>query len=254
MANNFFWYELMTSDVEAAKAFYGAVVGWKTTPFAGGSHDYTVLEIDGGRGIGGIMTIPPEAAAHGLKPRWIAYVHVTDIDAKLAELRAAGGSVMMGPEAIPTVGRFAVVADPQGTMFNLLQPDGPDLPDLARGTIGKIDWNELHSTDWESGFAFYAKLFGWAKTTAMDMGPMGTYQLYTMAGNGDDGGMLNETEGPVPYWLYYISVDAADAALERVNAHGGKVVMGPHEVPGGAWIVVGEDPQGATFALVAPKR
>ena len=253
MTNQFFWYELMTSDVEGAKAFYGAVVGWKMAAF-GDAHDYSVLEVEGGRGVGGIMALPEEARAGGLEPCWVGYVHVADIDAKLAELKAAGGTVHKGPEAIPTVGRFAVVADPQGTMFNLLQPDGPDMPRLDRGTIGKIDWHELMSTDWESGYAFYATLFGWSKTTAMDMGPMGSYQLFTMAGNGDDGGMMNGTDGPVPYWMFYVSVDAADAAVDRIAAHGGTVMMGPHEVPGGAWIVVGRDPQGATFAVVAPRR
>jgi len=254
MANQFFWHELMTSDVGAAKAFYGAVVGWDMAAFPGALHDYTVLEVGETRGVGGIMAIPEDACAQGLKPCWVGYIEVSDIDAKVAELRAAGGTVHKGPELIPTVGRFAVVSDPQGTMFNLLQPEGSGMPPLERGTIGKVDWNELHSTDWESGFAFYAKLFGWSKTSAMDMGPMGTYQLFTMAGDGDDGGMMNESDGPVPYWMFYISVDAADAAVERITGNGGQVMMGPHEVPGGAWIVVGRDPQGAAFALVAPKR
>lgn len=256
MANDFFWYELMTSDTAAAKTFYGAVVGWEMSAFPGAPHDYTVLEVGDKRGVGGIMAIPDEAAAQGLKPCWVGYVHVTDIDAKVAELVEAGGKVHRGPEAIPDVGRFAVVADPQGTMFNLLQPDGSYVPPLARGTIGKVDWHELHSTDWEGGFAFYQKLFGWSKTTAMDMGPMGTYQLFTMGGQGDDGGMMNEppNAGPAPYWMFYVSVEAIDAAIERINANGGSVMMGPHEVPGGAWIVVAQDPQGAVFALVAPKR
>jgi predicted enzyme related to lactoylglutathione lyase len=138
----------------------------------------------------------------------------------------------------------------------MLQPDGPDVPPLTRGTVGKTDWHELHSTDWESGFAFYSKLFGWSKTTAMDMGPMGTYQLFTMAGNGDDGGLMNEppNAGPAPYWMFYFSVDAIDAAHKRITDAGGAVMMGPHEVPGGAWIITGTDPQGAMFSVVAPKR
>ncbi len=255
MANQFFWYELMTSDVKAAEAFYSAVIGWTTTPFEGSAHDYTVVNA-GDRGVGGLMTLPPEAAANGMKPCWIGYVHVTDIDAKVAEVQAAGGKLHKGPDPIPTVGRFAVVSDPQGAMFNMLQPEGPDMPAMERGTIGKIDWNELHSSDWESGYEFYAKLFGWSKTTSMDMGPMGTYQLFSMGSDGDDGGMMNlageEAKLP-PYWGFYVSVDAAEAAAERIRANGGTVLMGPHEVPGPSYIVTGMDPQGAMFSVVAPK-
>ena len=259
MAHPFFWYELMTSDIEGAKAFYKAVVGWEMTAFGGagegyGGPPYTLLEVDNGRGIGGIMAIPDDAAAHGLRPVWVGYVHVAEIDAMVEELKAAGGTVHKAPADIPSVGRFAVVADPQGAMFNLLQPDGPDAPPLPRGTIGKIDWHELHSTDWESGCSFYAMLFGWAKTIAMDMGPMGTYQLFSMGTGEDDGGMMNSPDRPSPSWMFYVTVPEIDAAAARIMANGGKISMGPHEVPGGAWIVCGEDPQGATFALTAPKR
>jgi len=261
MTNRFFWYELMTSDQAAAEAFYANVVGWKLQPFPATGHPYTVLEVDGGRGVGGIMPIPPEAAKTGLAPCWIGYIHVVDIDAAVAAIRAAGGSVHHGPDAIPTVGRFAVVADPQGTMFNLLQPDGPDMPALSMGTPGGVDWHELHSSDWERGFDFYASQFGWSKTDAMDMGPMGVYQMIAMepAPAGAEcgttcGAMFNDRDAARPYWLFYVHVDAIDAAIQRVTDNGGAILQGPHEVPGGMWIVNASDPQGALFALVAPKR
>lgn len=253
MADQFFWYDLMTTDVEGAKAFYKALIGWDTTEFGGGPTPYTIIEASG-RGVGGIMPLPPEAAAGGMKPGWIGYIHVRDIDAKVAAIQAEGGMLMKGPEPIPTVGRFAVVADPQGTAFMLLQPDGPDMPELPRGTTGKIDWNELHSSDWKAGYDFYAKLFGWSITRSMDMGPMGTYNLFTMGSGQEDGGMMNNMEGPRPYWMFYITVPSADAAVATINEKGGKVLMGPHEVPGGAWIVCGEDPQGAIFSITAAKR
>ena len=260
--NQFFWYELMTSDHEAAQQFYAEVVGWKLTPFAADGHPYTVIEIEGGRGVGGIMPIPPEAAQNGLKPCWVGYVHVADIDAAVATLKAAGGNVHHGPDPIPTVGRFAVVADPQGTMFNLLQPESSEeFPALAMGTPGGVDWHELHGTDWEGSLQFYASQFGWSGTGQMDMGPLGAYQFFAMepAPEGADcgttrGAMYNDKDATRPYWLFYFHVDAIDAAAARVTDHGGTIVQGPHEVPGGQWIVNAQDPQGALFALVAPNR
>ena len=88
----------------------------------------------------------------------------------------------------------------------------------------------------------------------MDMGPMGTYQIFSTKDRQGGGMMKKMALEPVPHWLYYITVDAIDTASERVKSAGGKVVNGPMQVPGGSWIVQGVDPQGAMFALVAPKR
>ncbi len=258
--NQFFWYELMTSEYDAARAFYARVVGWTMKPFAAGRHPYTELEAEG-RGVGGIMPIPPEAAQNGMRPTWVGYVHVADIDKAVAEIRSAGGAVYREPDMIPTIGRFAVVADPQGGMFNILQPEGPEMPPVPIGANGVTDWHELHAGDWQAAFAFYNRLFGWSGTGDMDMGPLGKYQFFAMepAAAGAEcgttcGAMYNDGQAPHPYWLFYFHVEAIDAAIERIKVHGGKVTEGPSEVPGGLWIVNGIDPQGAMFALVAPKR
>lgn len=260
MAKKFFWYELMTSDHAAAEVFYSKVVGWTLAPFPATGHPYTVIEA-GGRGIGGLMPIPEEAAANGLKPCWVGYIHVNDIDAAVANVRTQGGSVHHGPETIPTVGRFAVCSDPQGAMFNMLQPDGEDMPPLPMGTIGRVDWHELHSSDWEKGLAFYKAAFDWSGTGTMDMGPMGSYQFFAMepvAGEtlceATAGGMMTDPQAPCPYWTFYIHVDDVDAAIGRVKDNGGTILMGPEQVPGGVWVINALDPQGALFALVGNRR
>jgi len=260
VAGKFFWYELMTSDRPAAQAFYAEVVGWTLSPFGDPADPYMIVEA-GGRGVGGIMTIPQEACAQGLQPCWVGYVHVGDVDAACAKLTEAGGKVHRPPEAIPTVGRFAVVADPQGAMFNLMQPEGEDMPPVPQGTVGRTDWHELHTTDWAKAFDFYRSQFGWSKTDAMDMGPMGTYQMFAMeptpvsgeCGN-TAGAMFNNADAPHPFWAFYVHVDAIDAAVERIEKGGGTVVQGPMEVPGGMWVLNATDPQGAFFSLVASKR
>jgi predicted enzyme related to lactoylglutathione lyase len=86
------------------------------------------------------------------------------------------------------------------------------------------------------------------------MGPAGIYQLFNIDGVMAGGIMTKMAEERAPHWLYYITVEAADAAVARVKNAGGQVLNGPHEVPGGSWVVQALDPQGAMFGLVAPTR
>ena len=131
----------------------------------------------------------------------------------------------------------------------------PDAPaPLAAGTPGTVGWHELYAADWQAAFGFYASVFGWKKAEAIDMGPMGTYQLFA-TGAGMTGGMMNEpAEIPVAHWGYYFNVATLDAGVERLTSQGGRVLNGPMEVPGGSWIVNAMDPQHAPFSLVAPNR
>jgi predicted enzyme related to lactoylglutathione lyase len=87
----------------------------------------------------------------------------------------------------------------------------------------------------------------------MDMGAMGTYQIFSADGQMIGGMFTKPPAVPAPFWLYYFVVDAIDAAIERVKAGGGQILNGPMEVPGGDWIIQGRDPQGAMFALVGKR-
>jgi predicted enzyme related to lactoylglutathione lyase len=86
------------------------------------------------------------------------------------------------------------------------------------------------------------------------MGPMGIYQIFSTSDRQGGGMMTKTAQTPAPFWLYYFTVNAIDAAAGRVKAAGGQIVNGPMQVPGGQWIVQGLDPQGAMFAMVSPKR
>ena len=252
-ANTFVWYELMTSDMGAAEAFYSNVVGWTPKPFRSEGPAYTLMHA-GDRSTAGIMTVPDEAKQAGARPRWLGYIGVADVDAASERLKGGGGTVHRAPADIPEVGRFSVVADPQGAMFMLFQPFRTDSTPPQPGAPGAIGWHELYAADGQRAFDFYSSQFGWAKGDAMDMGPMGTYQLF-VAGGVPIGGMMNKPEGvPFPTWSFYFNVPAIDGAIERVKAAGGQVLLGPIEVPGGMWIIQGLDPQGASFALLAPVR
>jgi len=255
--DKFTWYELMTSDQPAAEKFYRAVVGWKMEPFGGQSHmRYTVLSA-GEHGIGGIMALPAEASAAGLKPGWMGYVGVADTDATAKRIAETGGRIDRAPDDIPDVGRFAVVVDPGGAMFMLLTPlPRPQAPTpVPPNTPGCIGWHELYAGNGQkAAFQFYSRHFGWETIEELDMGGTGTYRIFGADGVPFGGMMDKPAQAPAASWAFYVNVDAIDAAVERINANRGKVLMGPHEVPGGSWIVQALDPQGAPFALVAPRR
>ena len=201
-----------------------------------------------------MVTLQGAGRDAGIRPGWIGYVAVDDVDAFAARVAAGGGRVLWPATDIPAIGRFAYVADPQGAVFTLFMPlPGAPAPPEAEATPGRIGWHELHAADREGAFAFYAGLFGWTKTQAIDMGPMGTYQTFAAGGTGMTGGMMRKGDTiPAPCWLYYINVDDIDAAVGRAKASGGRLLQGPHQVPGGSWIAQCLDPQGTLFAMVGP--
>ncbi|MCA1491988.1 VOC family protein [Sinorhizobium alkalisoli] len=253
MHGKFVWYELMTTDTKAAEAFYKKVIGWSARDAGMPGTEYTLFSI-GDHQVAGLMTMPEGALDMNVPPAWLGYVAVDDVDAAAAKLTGEGGTVHREPDDIPGIGRFAVVTDPHGAAFALFTGTGEPPPSLDQMAPGNIGWHELMAGDLDSAFAFYSELFGWTKDQAMDMGEMGVYQLFAHNGQAIGGMMTKPRDVPAPYWLYYFNVEALDAAIDRARSEGAQVVVEPMEVPGGAWIVQCTDPQGALFALVAPKR
>lgn len=244
----FAWYELMTSDPKAAGKFYSDVVGWTTKEMPSPSGTYTTFNI-GDAGMAGMLTIPGHVA-------WIGYIAVDDVDAHIEKIVEAGGKLWRPATDIPGMLRFAVMSDPQGAAIVVFTPD-PSMPSPVRPeapAVGTIGWHELYTSDLEAGYSFYNKLFGWTKLNDMDMGSMGVYRLFDEGDHkpmGDGGMMTKAPHIPVSCWNFYFMVDSINAAVQRVNAGGGKVLNGPMQVPGGGWIINAQDPQGAMFALLS---
>ena len=253
-ANKFVWYDLMTTDMAAAERFYGDVIGWDAKDAGMPGAAYTLLSA-GTEVVGGLMHMPKDTGSRSVHPAWMGHIGVDDVDAYVGRLSAAGGAVHRPPTDIPGIGRFAVVADPHGASFILFHGSGtPPVPPEDAAAPGHIGWRELQAGDLKSDFAFYAELFGWTRAEALDMGAMGTYQMFA-AGDRPIGGMMTKMpEVPAPFWLYYFNVEAIDAAADRVREGGGDVLNGPMQVPGGSWIVQCTDPQGAMFGAAAAKR
>ena len=247
---NFVWYDLLTSNPAAAIPFYEHVVGWTSQPF---ENDYTMFA--GAEGpLAGTTKLPEEAAKMGAPPHWTSNVMVADVDATVVEVRKLGGRVFMEPKDYPTVGRLAVIADPQGAPINVYKPKGPmKLRDSSKP--GAFIWHELLTTDHVAAFAFYSKLFGWQQRSEFDMGPMGKYLIYGDASQ-DFGGMFTRGQNmpQAPLWFYYIQTTNLDAAVERAKSKDARLLNGPMDVPSGARIAQLSDPQGAIFALHEAKK
>jgi uncharacterized protein len=244
----FAWYELVTTDVEAAKVFYTTVMGWGALDASVPGRAYTLFTA-GNALVSGLMDLPEDAGKMGANPSWLGYVGVNDVDATADRIKRLGGAVHVPPTDIPNISRFSIFTDPQTArlaLFKWLKPGG-EQPSALDGP-GRVGWHELHAADWEKALAFYGELFGWQKADA-DIGEMGTYQLFSVGGQ-TIGGMLTKPPMiPPPFWLYYFNIGGLDAAAQRVKAGGGRILDSPFEVPGGTWIVQCTDPQGAIFGL-----
>jgi predicted enzyme related to lactoylglutathione lyase len=247
------WYELMTTDMKAAESFYRDVVGWKTSPMEGTGQPYTVFKRSGDQSSGGVMAKPPEVQA---PPFWAMYIGTPELEETAAKVKRLGGKAHTEVTDIPKVGRFQMFMDPQGAAFYLFEPpaDQPSRPEAAP-EVGEASWHELMTTDWKAAMKFYQEAFGWQPSDTMDMGDMGTYQMFNRP-HGMIGGMMNkppQMANVPPNWLIYFRVPDVDAAAERIKAKGGKILSGPMEVPGGDRVLSATDPQGATFGLHSKK-
>ena len=211
----FVWYELMTTDIAAAKAFYAEVVGWDVRDASTTELAYTLFTDESGS-VSGLLALPEEARKMGATPRWLGYVGVKDVSAAAERLKQLGGAIFV-PPTDSNIGRISVVADPQMATLALvegLKPGRQQSADL--GEPGRVGWHELLAANWETAFAFYRELFGWQRAD-IEMGPTNTYQLFSACGQTVGGIFTKRPIEPVPYWLYYFNVGDIDAAAERVK-------------------------------------
>jgi uncharacterized protein len=236
----FIWHENQSTDVEKAKSFYTELLGWQTEKWQGASEiDYTIIQV-GGKGHGGLM-----AAQGGAPSHWMGNVFVEDADEAARKAEAAGGRTLFGPESIPEVGRFAVIADPQGAVVTAFAPQGED------GQLGEgvFVWDELHTSDPAAAKSFYGEVFGWTAEDS-DMGGM-TYTVFKNAAGTQLAGCMQLEEGmqAPPHWLVYIATDDIDATTARAKELGATVYVEPTDIPNMGRFSVLQDPAGAVFGL-----
>ncbi|WP_205479575.1 VOC family protein [Sphingomonas arenae] len=252
---DFVWYELMSPDTAASGAFYTGLLGWRVSD----NPDYREIRASEGM-VGGMLQLTPEMKAGGARPAWLGYIAVDDVDATLRRAEAAGGRTILPARDMVGVGRFAIVADPQGAALYVIRPTPREgMHDATshafaaeRPMEGHCAWNELSSDDPAAAWRFYGDLFGWAKDGDLDMGPLGKYEFIR------HGFMLGAImprmpQMPVSAWTFYFRVPDIDAAHDYARAHGATILMEPMEIPGGEYSLNILDPQGASVGLVGPR-
>jgi len=251
-AGAFCWAELATSDAEAAKKFYTALLGWKhhDDPTPGGGV-YTMLRVDGGD-VGALFGLTDDMKAAGAPPCWTGYVTVADAAATAAKAKRLGGKVIKDAFDVMDVGCMAVIQDPTGAVFAVWQPKKHHGYDYNDSRVGTACWHELATKDVERAGKFYAELFPW-KRTIMDMGPT-PYTVFKI-GETQAAGMMEmsgESWGDVPpHWMTYFAVADCDASAAKAETLGAKVCVPPTDIPSIGRFSVITDPQGAVFSIIA---
>lgn len=241
------WVDLLTPDVSAAVAFYGAVLGWEFTTLGGEPADYHVALVRG-RPAAGVMPRPAE----GDPAAWTTYLATDDLDTTVATAEKAGGELAAPIFDVPTQGRGAVLIDPAGAVVGFWEADGH----IGAGVVnepGAVRWNELATRDAATAAAFYQEAAG---VDVVDAGFGFDYRLLNVHGH-TVGGLYDASTvlpaGTPAAWLVYFQVTDTDATLQRARDAGGEVAGEAQDSQFGRLAQV-RDPWGALFTVIAPNE
>jgi uncharacterized protein len=251
LPGKFVWFELVSNDAKKAQLFYGEVFGWHTKAFPMGAYTYEMICVGDSLDsmTGGYATPRP---GPGVAPpaHWISYVSVVDVDAQAQVAAANGGRIVEKPYDIPTIGRVARIADPQGAELCLYKSTTGDPPDGLAPDGGWV-WNELHTSAPDQAVAFYDKVVGFTHKS-IDMGPGGMYHILASSGADRAGVTGNLAKGAPPHWLPYVSVADVDATIARAGRLGARIVMQAESIPDVGRVAAFLDPIGAAIAVIKP--
>lgn len=246
----FSWVDLQTTDAEGAKKFYTELFGWSAMDIPMGEGAvYTMLTLEG-RDVAALSQMSPEQQQQGMPPMWNSYVTVENADKSAAKAKSLGGTVLMEAFDVMEAGRMAVIQDPSGGVLSAWQPKN-HIGAKFVNVPGSLTWNELATHDTAGAEEFYKGLFGWEAQTN-DMGGGMMYTAFTNKGrmNGGMFPMPKEMDGIPPHWITYFAVSDCDATIQKIQSLGGKVMMGPHDIPQTGRFAMVQDPQGGTFAVI----
>jgi predicted enzyme related to lactoylglutathione lyase len=245
------WFELGTTDQDAAKQFYSQLFGWSIhdNPM-GPAEVYTIFRLEG-RDAASAYTLPARVIEQGMAPHWGVYFATPDVEEAAAKVVELGGSVVQKPFDVMESGRMSICKDPGEAMFSLWQAKAHQGVGVF-GDLNSVCWAELATWDTAKARDFYTALFGWSTKSSAGMD---TYIEYSVGGK-PSGGLLpmNEQWGQMPsHWAIYFLVADCDAAVAKATELGGAARMGPFDAPGVGRIAAMGDPQGAAFYLITLK-
>ena len=238
----FCWPEIATTDLKRAKEFYGELFGWDIRATTGGFYNIAHLR---NFEVAGLYQLMPDQMKQGVPAHWMAYVSVVSADATVKSAVALGAKVHAAPFDVGDIGCMAVLEDPTGATFALWEPKGMCGVALV-DEPGAATWYEIATTDGKKARAFYEALFGW--TAKVSPG----YVEFTLGGAFVAGmaEMGKDESGIPPHWRVYVQVADCDAVAKSCAALGGKVHVGPMDIPGVGRFAVLNAPDGAYFSVL----
>jgi predicted enzyme related to lactoylglutathione lyase len=241
------WVDLMTSDPEAARAFYRELFGWELEVGPAETGHYTIARLRGHSvaGLGG------EPARDGMPTAWTTYLASDDVDATVGRITEAGGQLLMEPLDVMDQGRMAIAADPTGAVFGLWQA-GEHAGATLVNEPGTVSWNQLETRDLDAARRFYTAVFGyrWEDVDTGQGGP--PYATFAVQDRPVGGALQMDDNWPaeIPaHWMAYFAVADTDQAVATVQRLGGSVQMPGMDSPYGRFAVV-SDPQGGVFTVI----
>jgi uncharacterized protein len=236
------WIDLYTSDTDKASAFYGELLGWTAQAPEEGFGGYFIYTKDG-KAVAGCMR---NDGSMGYPDSWGIHLMTDDVERTAKTAPEHGGSVEMGPMEVAENGSSAMIKDPGGSIVGAWQPNRVQGFEIT-GEPGAPAWFELHTDAYDETVAFYREVFGWDAHVMSDADDF----RYTTLGEGEQAlaGIMADAAEPSG-WNVYFSVEDVDAALERVEELGGKIVEPAQDTPYGR-LARAADPTGTAFRLIA---
>ncbi|MBV6696278.1 VOC family protein [Kitasatospora aureofaciens] len=241
------WIDLGSPDIPATADFYNKVFGWTFQSAGPETGGYGFFQLNG-KAVGAVGPLN-----EGDPSTWTTYFRVTDADVTVNAAEKAGGMVLVPPMDVMGEGRFAQLADPQGSRFAIWQAGSTTGLD-AVSEDNTLVWSELHTTDQDAGFTFYQTLFGW-RVENFEPSPGMSYRVISTS-EGDQqatsfGGIAPTVQpNQPPAWTPYFAAADVDALVAKATAAGGSVLMPAEDVPNVGRIAWLADPHGAPFALI----
>ena len=242
------WVDLQTSDLAAARRFYGELLGWSFESIAGGGYHYARL---GGRKVAGMVALAPGST---MSPMWSVYFASDDADATARAAAEAGARTLVGPMEVADQGRMAYFADPTGALFGVWQGRAHRGAEVA-GEPGAMVWHEVYTRDVTAARDFYSAVFA-LEPRPLDARGIDYWTLHRGGGAVVCGAMQMGAQFPpeVPSaWNTYFAVGDVDAAVSGAVGLGGAVVSPAFDTPYGRLAFLA-DPSGAAFCVITPIR